>query len=152
MGYISSLGKNTKTIIYASEGDKLSVEFTVAASNTVKIGQPVKLNAAGEVLPWATADGDALIIGFAMTDQAAGELVTVWTRGYMLIFAITAGAVNAGPVTYSTYDTSTDINGTTGYPVVATSTPSSGVAPGMIGWALDLADGANDMLRILLKN
>lgn len=152
MSTITSLGGTTKNLIYKSEGEKLSEEFTVAASNTVKQAQPVKLNNAGEVLPWATADGDALLIGYAMTDQAAGELVTVWTRGYMVIMAITAGAVNAGPVTYSTYDTSTDIGGTTGYPVVATSAPSSGVAPGMIGWALDAADGANDVLRILLKN
>lgn len=151
MGYISTLGKNTKNIIFKSEEHKLTEEFTVASGNSVKIGQPIKLNNAGEVLPWATADGDALLIGFAISDQAAGELVTVWVRGFLVAKAITAGALNCGPVTYSSYDSSTDIDGTTGYMVVGAASVSSGVAAGMIGWCLDEADGANDVVRVLLK-
>jgi hypothetical protein len=150
MGTLYSLGNSTKNIIYKSEGNKLSEEFTV--NTAVKQGQPVKLNNAGEVLPWATADGDALLIGVAMTDQAAGELVTVWTRGYMTLKCIVGGALNCGPVTYSSYDTSTDVGGTTGYNVVAAATVASGVAAGQFGWALDAGVNAGDMVRVLVKN
>lgn len=154
MGYLSSLGKVTKNTILKSESHKLTEEFAVASAQTIYQGQPVKLNAAGEVTPWAAADGDALLIGFAMcqTPAAAGELVTVWTRGYLVLMAISGAAVDCGPVQYSSYDTSTDIGGTTGYNVVATATVTSGVAASMIGWALDAADGANDLIRVLLKN
>jgi hypothetical protein len=153
MGYLSSLGKVTKNTILKSESHKLHEEFTVAAGQTIYQGQPVKLNAAGEVLVYATADGDALLLGYAMcqTPAIAGELVTIAVRGYLTIMAISGGAVNCGPVQYSSYDTSTDIGGTTGYNVVATAAVTSGVAANQIGWALDLADGANDLIRVLLK-
>lgn len=153
MGYLSSLGKVTKNTILKSEPDKLNEEFTVAAAQTIYQGQPVKLNNAGEVTPWATADGEALLLGYALcqTPAAAGDLVTISVRGYITLMAITGGALNCGPVTYSSYDTSTDISGTTGYMIVAAATVTSGVAPGMIGWSLDQAAGANALIRVLLK-
>jgi hypothetical protein len=153
MGYLSSLGKVTKNTILKSTPHKLHEEFTVASANTVYQGQPVKLNAAGEVAVWATGDGDALLLGYAMcqTPAAAGELVTIAVRGFMTIMCITSAAVNCGPVQYGSYDTSTDIGGTTGYNVVATATVTSGVAASQIGWALDLADSSNDLIRVLLK-
>jgi hypothetical protein len=151
MSTLYSLGKNTKNLIFKSEGNKLSEEFTVGAT-AVKQGMPVKLDNSGNVIPWVNTDGEPLLIGIAMTDQAVGELVTVWTRGYMVIKCIVAGAVNCGPATYSSYDASTDISGTTGYNVVAAATVSSGASTNQFGWLLDAGVNSGDVVRVLIKN
>lgn len=152
MGYLSTLGSKTKNIVLNSEEDKLSLEFAVAAANTVKIGQPVKLNAAGEVLPWAKADGVHTLIGFAISDAAAAELVTIRTKGFMVVFAISLGALNCVPVTYNSFDSATDIGGTTGYMVVEGLGTGGSDTTQHMGWCLDVAAGANGLVRVLLRN
>lgn len=152
MGALTSLGKASKTVFLASEGNKLSQEFTVASANTVKAGQPVKLNAAGEVLPWAKADGVHTNIGIAMTNQAAGELVTVWCRGYMIVFGLSLGALDAGPVTQNSYDTSTVVGENTGYNKYEALGTGGTDTTQQVGWNLDQAGGANALIRVMIRN
>jgi predicted RecA/RadA family phage recombinase len=141
-----SLGSNTKNTFLAVENGKIALEFEAAAD--VKKGQPVKLTAAGKVTPWASADTKTFLLGVAHKDAATGELVTVVTRGYALINALSAAAINPGPVTYSSYDSSTSVNGTTGYSKYnATATDAERMA-----FNLTVAAGADALIQVLIMD
>lgn len=146
MSTLTTLGNKSKTTILNSESHKLSLEFE--AAEAIKKGQPVKLNAAGKVAVWAKADGRDLLVGYAYSDAALGDNVTVFTRGFMVIFAASAGAFSCGPVIYNGYSTTT-INDTSGY---STYDDNPGTGETNNGWALDAATGANQLVRILLMN
>lgn len=140
------LGDNSRTTFLALEPEKISVEFEAAAA--VKRGQPVKLDTTGKVTPWAKADTEAQLLGIAYTDASTGQLVTVWTRGYVLMYGISNATQNAGLCTFESYDSATDVNGTKGYSKFSVS-PTAGQE---MGWALDAATAANQLIRVLVKN
>lgn len=148
MGAFTSLGKTSKTTFLSLENYKINQEFTVGAT-AVSAGMPVKLDSLGAVVPWVKTDGEQFIIGIAMTDQAIGTLVTVTTRGYVLQYALSNGAVVPGPVTYEGYDSSTAIGDNTGFILVD---DGSITVANCIGWALDVAAGAGVLIRVLIKN
>lgn len=137
------LGSPSKTTILAIENDKLALEFEASAD--VKKGQPVTLDTNGKVKPWATADTRTKCLGVAHKNAATGELVTIVTRGFVLINAYAAGALNAVPVTYASYDSTTDVGGTTGYSVYAASATDAD----LIGWNLTKVTGAG-LIQVLL--
>ena len=142
---ITLLGSKSKTTFLAPEEDKVTVELT--ANEAIKKGQPIKLTADGKAAVWAKADTEAALIGYAFGDAAAGELTTIWSRGYAVIFGISKAAQNAGPAVYDSYDSATDISGASGYSVYDTAAPAA-----VNGWVLDQSTGANELIRILLKD
>lgn len=139
----STLGNETKTTFLAIESHKMSQEFD--ASAVVRRGQPVKLAADGSVVPWTGADPLTSLLGYCYTDAAIGELVTVFVRGFMLIYAITDAALNAGPASYKTYDGTTSIGGKIGYSQYT----AVGAGQNANAWNLDTAGAANTLVRIL---
>ena len=134
-------GQDTSTIFHKSESHKLFQEFEVVAGTDIKRGQPLVLETVGTVDLAADGDGPNLIIGVAMQDADAGELVTCMMRGYAIIFCEwKAASSNAGAVTYDAY------NAVTGYVEVDDDTVST---TNMWGWALD--DGEDgDIVRVVL--
>lgn len=140
---ITALGNQTRTLILQEEAHKLTVELECAGA--VKKGMPVKLTATGTITPWAKTDLQHLCIGYAYGDAAIGELCTIWTRGYMLVNALSHAAASAGPGAYESTVTS---GANTGY------TKWSGAADATTigGWILDQATGADQPIRVLLKN
>lgn len=140
------LGSNSKTTFLASEPEKISVEFTTALA--IKKGQPIKLTAAGLATPWAPADLLHTLVGYAYSDCAVGELLTVWTRGYCIIYALSNAALSAGPVAYTSYDASTVVGGVSGYSKYATNaTPAQNNA-----WSLNQATAADELIMVLLMD
>lgn len=112
------------------------------SNNNIKKGQPVKLTTDGKVVPLASGDDAYLCIGVALQDRAGGELVTVVTRGYLILFATSAAAHNAGPAVFTGYDTSNN------RPEV----DDGGSATTTMGWLIDDAAGAGEKVRILVKD
>ena len=138
---ITAMGDKSKTVFLKGvESHKIHHEFEVAVGAAVKVAQPVKLNTDGLVVPAAAGDGDA-IIGYSIHDGAAGELVTVAMRAFVIVYAMTSAAVNAGPVEYeppSTEDADYML-------YVNVDTGSA------VGWALDKATVADELIRVALK-
>lgn len=147
-GPISSLGNNTKTTVLSLEADKMNLEFVAAAS--VKVGQPVKLTAAGKITPWAVSDGRKALVGYCYSDGAANDLVTVFTRGYMLIWALSNSTDAAGPACYRSYDTTNANNGNTGWNKYGAAAGDGSEDNSVNGWILDQAGAANTLVRVLL--
>jgi len=134
-------GADTSTIFLKSESHKLFQEFEVVAGTDVKRGQPLVLETVGTVDVAATNDTPDLIIGVAMQDADAGELVTVMMRAYAIIFCEwKADTSLAGPVIYETF------NATTGYNEVDDTSPDT---TNMFGWALDNGDDG-EITRVAL--
>lgn len=141
---LSNLGEKTKSAFLKEvENHKLHQEFEVAASNTVFKGQPVKLDATGKIVPAAAAEAEHNIIGVAIMDGAEGELVTVGMRGYAIIWAESVAALTPGPIKYTGY------NGTTEYNQVDSGTVTQANA---MGWALDVASAAAELVRVVIKD
>lgn len=143
-GY-NTIGNQTKTTFLNTEAHKLSLEFVANAA--VKSGQPVKLTNDGKVTPWAKTDALNLCIGYAYQSADANEYVTVFVRGYLVIWALSTGtSLNAGPVALQGYDSSTDAGGNrkgySQYGAVSSDTASA--------WALDAAAAANTLIRVLV--
>lgn len=145
-GGFTTAGSNTKTSFLHTEAHKTTQEFT--ASVAIKRGQLVKLDDLGTVSIWAAADGRFKCIGVAYNDAAIGEFITIWTRGYAIIWALSNAAVVCGPVTVSSYDAVTVVGGVSGYPKYAVAAADADT----VGWALDDASGANELIRVLLTD
>lgn len=143
---MNTLGNKTKTTWLHTENHKTVFEATTSAA--VKKGQPLKLDATGTVSPWAKTDLLYKCVGYAHEDVESGGLVSVWARGYAIKYGLTTGALNAGPVAYQGYDASTDIGGATGYSTYA----NSATAAENNAWALDDADGADALVRVLVMD
>ena len=134
-------GADTSTIFLKVENHKLHQEFEVVAGTDIKRGQPVVLETVGTVDIAADGDTPDLIIGVAMQDADAGELVTVMMRGHAVIFCEWKAASSvAGAVTFDAY------NATTGYNEVDDDTVTWA---NMWGWALDAGDDG-DITRVVL--
>lgn len=142
---LTKFGENTETLFLKGlEAHKLHHEFTVAATATagVRKGQPVVLNSAGEVLPAATGAKAQTIIGYSIHNGKAGELVTIGMKAYGIIYCKPNAAVAAGPVQYAGQNTAEPE-----YPAVAAAAADGTT---LMGWALDEAEAANDMIRLAL--
>lgn len=142
MADITLFGATPKTIfLNGPEQHKLHLEFEVKAANTVYKGQPVKLDAAGTIVPAAAGNGPGIIIGYSIHDGAAGELVTVACRGYAVVNAeASTDALVAGPVKYAA------MNSATGYAEYDDATVDT---TNVAGFALDGGDNG-DVIRVLV--
>jgi len=148
MTAFTTLGLNTKTTFLHTENHKTTVEFT--ASAVIQPGQLVKLDAAGTISPWAATDLQHTCIGFAYNGaKAVGDLCTVWTRGYAIILGLSNAAQAAGPTTFASYDTTNATpDGNKGYNKYKVATDVTDC----IGWMLDQATAANQLVRVLIKD
>jgi hypothetical protein len=147
MGSLTTLGGASKTVFLTTEAHKTTIEATASAA--IKKGQPIKLTATGQAAIWAVADGIDALIGYAYADCASGELTTIWSRGYAIIYGISNASQNAGPVKYTSYDTADAVGGLTGYSKYSAATVGTDAVN---GWALDNATAANQLIRILLQD
>lgn len=140
----TQFGDKTHTIFLKGiENHKLHQEFTVATGQTVKKGQPVVLNANGTVQA-AAANADAYtIIGYSIHNGAAGELITVGMKAFTIIWASNAAPLNAGPVAYN--DMNPDVEDG-----LFNDFTNSTTAGKVVGWCLDQATTADDMVRVAL--
>lgn len=143
---MNTLGNNSKTVFLATEQNKITFEATASAA--IKKGQPVKLTSTGQLAVWAPTDLRHLLIGYAYNDAASGELVTVWSRGYAIIYGLAAATQAAGPVAYTSYDNATTVGGVVGYSKYAV----NATAEQNNAWALENAGGANELIQILLMD
>lgn len=133
-------GADTNTIFHKSESHKLFEEFEVVAGTNIKRGQPVVLETAGTIDAAAANDTPDLILGIAMQDADAGELVTVMLKGFVILFCEwEADSSVAGPVTLGAY------NATSGYNEVDDGTVTY---INMFGWALDPGDNG-EITRVI---
>lgn len=141
---LTALGGASRTIFLQHEAHKLTVEFEASAA--IKAGEMVKLVNDGRIAKWVKTDLQHLCIGIAVMDAAAaGDMVTVWTRGYCLITALSHAALNAGPALYE----STVANGdNAGY----TKWDDGADATNIAGWILDDAAAPDELIRVLIKN
>ena len=136
-------GTDTKTKILKSESHKLFQEFEVVAGTNLKKGQPVTLETAGTVDEAINTTATHLIIGFAVQDALAGELVTVMMKAFAIIFMESATAsLTAGPVKIH----ANGYNSTTGYMEVDDDTVTDA---NILGWSLDTGDDG-DIVRVAL--
>jgi hypothetical protein len=151
--YLATLGKTSKTTILAIEDGKISLEFEVNAAVEVKTGMPVKLVADGKITPWAKADSRDLLIGHAYQDGEAGDLVTVFMRSHMVMYALSSEAIScATPVTQTDWEDTTlvdggEYDGQSGYNRVEQTGADS-----PIGWALDQAVGADELIKVAVMH
>lgn len=141
---LNTLGSITKTTILKSEAHKLHHEFLVATGSEVFFGQPVKLNTAGEVVPIGAADNEDVCIGYAIMEAEADTRVTISLRGYAIIFGESVAALDAGPVKWASHATAAASRYNEYVASVAVGTT--------IGWNLDQTAGADEIVRILIKN
>lgn len=144
---MQSLGAQSKTTFLNTCDDDLNLEFTAAAD--VKAGQAVKLDADGKIRPWVKTDALNKNIGVCVTSAATGDTVTVYTRGFAVIWALSLGStLDAGPVVQGTYDSSTDAGGgRIGYN--AYEAPGANAAN---AWNLTPAAAAGTLINVLIAN
>lgn len=141
---MKTLGNQTITIELHSENHKTGIELEAAAA--IKKGQPIKLTSVGKATPWAKADLQHTFIGHARWDAAIGDMVTIASRGYAILHGISNAAVTCGPITYEGLQASGQYTG------IAKYGSASVDATNCIGWALDDAAGAGELIRVLMKD
>jgi predicted RecA/RadA family phage recombinase len=106
----------------------------------IKAGQPVKLDSAGKWTPLTAGGLYTDMVGVALMDAAIGEECTVAVKGYIVLNAISGGAVVPGPVEYA------DQAGAGNKARFVTST---GVTK-TVGYALDVAASAGTAVRVIM--
>ena len=134
---MDQFGENVNRTIYlkGAESHKLHHAFMVADGATVYVGQPVKLNAAGEVEPAASAEDNINIIGYSVHKGTEGDEVTIAMKAYALVYVKPNAAVVAGPVQYAGTNTVEPIYGSV---AVAAS------AAKLMGWNINPTTAANE--------
>lgn len=137
------LGTETESVFLKEiESHKLHQEFEVQVAKSIKRGQPVILSGAGELIePAGAGEANINIIGYAVHDGEAGDLVTVGMRAFTIIWAEAFAAIVAGPVKY------VDAGGTTKLNRFDDDTVT---AANHTGWALDDAAAQGDEIRVAL--
>lgn len=137
-----TIGDTSKTLFLKQESHKLFEEFEVASATTIKKGMPVKVDTAGKLVPAVKAAGAQEAIGIAMQNGSAGTLVTVMMRAFSITYCEAGTAsMNAGPVSLYT----TAYNSTSGYVEVDDASVDH---TNQVGWALDAATSAGDIVRV----
>jgi hypothetical protein len=147
-GTFTTVGNPTKTTILQSERSKLSIEFV--ASGAIKKGQLVKLTTDGKVIVWAKADLQHLCLGIALSDQLDGELITISTRAYAMIWGMADGVTNTGPGTVNGYNTANAAldGGAKGYNRWGAATDVTDA----VGWIIDQGAAQYNLMRVLIKD
>lgn len=138
---MDKFGENITRTIYlkGAEAHKLHQAFMVAAGSTVHVGQPVKLNAAGEVVPAADAEPAMNIIGYSVHKGTEGDEVTIAMKAYALVYVKPNAAVVAGPVQYNGVNTVENIYGS----VAVTSSSET-----LMGWCISPTTSANEQTLV----
>lgn len=140
-----TLGSTTRVVfIEAPEPGKLHIEFESAAS--LKKGQQVKLNSTGEIVGLGAGEPLYLCIGVLIQDVENTERATVACRGYCMVIARAAAAIDPGPVKIAAYDS------TNNRPVYATADGADDSAKNLqtVGHNLDDLAAAGENKVILL--
>ena len=109
--------------------------FTAGADITA--GQVVELSGDGTVVP--AGDGSTKVVGVALTNAKAGEMVTVVTEGVVEVIA--AGAINAGD----------KVQSAAGGKVAKWTASAAGDSAKIIGTALTSALADGDKVKVLMK-
>lgn len=137
---MNQLGKNVSNTIYLKgpESHKLHQAFTVATDASVMVGQPVKLNAEGQVLPAEASDNPKNIIGYSVHRGTEGDEVTIAMKAYALIYVKPKAAVEAGPVKYDGVNTADK-------DYISVAAAGSG---DHFGWCLEPTTSANEQTLI----
>lgn len=113
------------------------------AINDMFEGCPVTLDTDGTVIRYnSLATQNTQVIGYAIKEAVSGELVTVALLGRAIVNALSADAIVPGPVAYSSHDTTTGKMKFTDASVTITN---------LMGWAIDVCDGADDEMRVILR-
>ncbi|WP_456478131.1 DUF2190 family protein [Geoglobus ahangari] len=107
------------------------------AGAAITAGQLVELTGDETVSP--ASAGSTKVLGVAMKDAAAGELVTVITEGVVRVTA--AGAITAG----------TKVQAAAGGQVDAWSAAAAGDSAKIVGLAITSAAAAGDKVKIKLE-
>lgn len=130
-----TIGSKIKSTFLKTESHKLFQEFEVNTSKAVKAGQPVVMEADEKIGPITTSSSTQAIIGIAMQDGAAGELVTVMMKAFAIIYAeCETDSLAVGPVRIGS---SAVYNATTGYVLIDDASVDHS---NQIGWALKSGD------------
>lgn len=142
---LTAFGGVSKTIfINEIESHKLHLAFEVAAEQTIKRGQPAKLDADGNAVPMAGDGSDAhQLVGYSIHNGKAGSIITLGVVGFAVVFAMAKTALVPGPVMYVGQNaTDTDYSDYE---------DTGATAATMNGIALDVASAPNAIIRVLLK-
>jgi len=144
MANLTAFGGKSKTIfLNEAESHKLHLAFSVAAGQTVKRGQPMKMAADGTITPLVGDGTDAhKIVGYSIHNGVAGDEVTLACKGFAVVFATAETALTPGPVWYSGQD-SVDADYSMYDDTAAT-------AANMNGIAIDAATALHDVIRVIL--
>ena len=141
---MNTLGDVTKSIFLNEvEAHKLHLEFEVESTKTVKVGQLVELVPATEKIQPLTGDANLAAIGISIHDSAAGEMATVAMKGMAVIKGLSAGALNAGPVKWDSYDGTEKMNVFNQTTVTSVNT---------YGWSLTKTTGAGEEILVVVKH
>lgn len=140
----NQFGEKPRTIFLKGiENHKLHQEFEVATGQTVKKGQPVILNADGTVQAAAANAAAYTIIGYSIHNGGPGELITVGMKAFTIVYASNSAAIDAGPVAYNGLNADVESG-------LYNDFTNSTTAGNIIGWALDKATAADDIIRVAL--
>lgn len=146
---LTLVGKQTgQTVIFKSESHKLHQAFPVKKGEVIVQGAPVKLNMDGTIENYL---GTGTFVGIAVTDSVypaypedANGLVevTVSVIGYMIVYGVANGALDAGPVLPAASPRDEDL-------YVSYKSDSAEVHPAFI--SLDKAEAEGDLIQILVR-
>lgn len=139
----STIGESKHAAFYQGPNNhSLRVSFKVATGETIYQGQPVSIDANGEILPSTASDEKGVTsIGLALHDATEGEDVTVMTYGMFsqVLQVVSGGAVAPGnQVDISGFDTNEAL------PIVVAT------AAQPMGLALTEATGAGEIIKVLV--
>jgi len=139
------LGTQTNSVFLKEvQSHKLHQEFIVAVGATVKVGQAVKLDNAGDIVPAATGEVRRNIIGFSIHNATAGETATIGMKAFGLIWArANADSQNAGPVAFKGQSAVVGDEDYGKYGAI------DGTGTDLAGWALDAGD-EDEQIRIAI--
>lgn len=137
----TTYGTTKKSVFFLpSHGLHISAPAAVA----IKQGTPLKLvGATGKWTPLTAGGIETDMVGVAAFDAAVDEECTAIVKGTCVLNALSSAATQAGPVEY--VDNAVNANGDT----VQRFVTSTGVTK-TVGYALDVAAGANVAIRVLI--
>jgi len=152
-----TVGNVSKSVfLNGPESHKLMLEFAVASDSGIEVGQPCKMHAdGGKVVACASGDAENLMVGVSIHPgfSAYGDHIVLACRGYAVIYAQSGAAVTPGPVQYNGYDASTKYNKVIDLADVATPAENANLPASLhMGWALDAAADAGEIIRVLVKD
>jgi hypothetical protein len=138
-----SLGSVTTSVIIGEFSENVKHEGFVVGATDVKVGQPVKLDSTGKVVPIDGTDKSEYCIGTSIHNGTAGDTVTVASKFRGIVNALAGGAVTPGPVKYSAFDATTGL-----CKYVALGANEEGLT---VGWAMTVAAADGDALVVALR-